>query len=198
MKNRLYEATSSQKEKYIKHLCDITGEDPDVCEEALEESDWDLDKARAYFKTKKKKNKEKKIFNIGDIVICIDSKPGKLPPDCVDFLITYKKFKVLDVNDKFNIDLGHRSAESNNPYYFSPNRFELKDGKAPVRIIGAEETENTPERTTERKDLPEPKNLRDPWQSVEDLKKKMDTDSYYPPKNRPWDDWGARNDDYHK
>jgi hypothetical protein len=55
-------------------------------------------------------------------------------------MMTYKYFKVIDVNDKLNIDLGHRLADNGNPYYFSPNRFELKDGIAPVKKAdGSEE-----------------------------------------------------------
>lgn len=130
-----------EKEKIKKYFIEVHNADPDTIEEYLDSVNWDIDKTKSLLKSKKKKNKEKKIFNVGDIVICIDNKPGKLPQDCVDFLITYKKFKVLDVNDKFNIDIGHKSAESNNPYYFSPNRFELLNGKAPVKVIDSHEND---------------------------------------------------------
>mgnify|MGYP001247373173 CR=1 FL=1 len=86
---------------------------------------------------KKKKPKDKKIFKVGDVVTCLSTKEGKLPPDAIDFLLTYKKFHVLDVNDKLNIDIGHIST-SGNPFYFAPNRFELIDGIAPVRKAGEE------------------------------------------------------------
>jgi len=81
---------------------------------------------------KDKKPKEKKVFSVGDVVICLNNKEGKLPPDALDFLLTFKKFKVLQVNDKLNIDVGHKTAEGN-PFFFAPNRFELANGKAPIQ-----------------------------------------------------------------
>jgi hypothetical protein len=57
-----------------------------------------------------------------------------MSPDCVDFLLTYKKFRVREVTDKLNIDIGHK-LENGNPYYFSPNRFELINGVAPLQIV---------------------------------------------------------------
>lgn len=108
--------------------------------ELLSENDWDLKKAMYYYKHgKKAKTIEKKEFKIGDIIKCVDSDPGKLPKDCYEFIMTYKKFKVLDVNGKLNIDLGHRLVENGNPYYFSPNRFELLNGIAPKKIVGGSE-----------------------------------------------------------
>lgn len=131
--NKLYEG---QKEDKVKLFMKLTGmDDPDYAYEILDEYDWDLDNAiSAKMKGKKKKSKDKKIFKVGDIVKCIDNHAGKnMPPDVIDFLLTYKKFKVRDVNDKLNIDIGHKLAENGNPYYYSPNRFELLDGIAPVK-----------------------------------------------------------------
>lgn len=84
-------------------------------------------------------SKEKKVFKKGDVVKCIDADLGKLPVDCHEFIMTYKKFKVLDVNDNFNIDLGYRLQENGNPYYFNPKRFELLNGTAPTVIIGKDD-----------------------------------------------------------
>lgn len=111
-------------------------------EEALEiliEVGWDMSKAKDFLK-KRKKPKEKKLFKVGDIIKCIDNNPGKMPKDCVQFLLTYKKFKVLDVNEKLNIDIGHRLEENGNPYYFSPNRFELLNGTAPTTVVSKSES----------------------------------------------------------
>jgi hypothetical protein len=87
---------------------------------------------------KKSKPKEKKVFKVGDTIICVESEKGKLPQDAYDYILTYKYFVVKDVNDKLNIDIGHITADTHNPFYFGPNRFELKDGKAPTKIIDSE------------------------------------------------------------
>ena len=84
--------------------------------------------------------KPREDWQVGDIVVCIDNKTGKLTPDCIEFLLTYKKFKVLVVNDKLNIHVGHM-LENGNPYFFSPNRFELAEGKAPMKRIEPEKKE---------------------------------------------------------
>ncbi len=125
---------ASRKDKIAK-LSRLLNIDEDMAEEALMDAGWDLQVAHDMIKGgKKKKPKDKKIFKVGDKIVCIDPKPSKtMPPDCIDFLVTYKYFKVIDVNDKLNIDIGHRLAENGNPYYFSPNRFELKDGIAPIQ-----------------------------------------------------------------
>lgn len=131
--NRLYEGSKEDKVKLFMKLTGV--DDPDYAYEYLDDNDWDMDSAvNAKMKGKKKKSKDKKIFKVGDIVKCIDNHAGKnMPPDVIDFLLTYKKFKVRDVNDKLNIDIGHKLAENGNPYYYSPNRFELIDGIAPVK-----------------------------------------------------------------
>jgi hypothetical protein len=123
------------KYENIIKLKKLTGVSSEICEKVYDDCEGDMDAAIAELldikKGKKRNPKEKKMFKIGDSIKCIDDKPGKLTPDCIDFLMTYKKFKVLDVNDKWNIHIGHISV-TGKPYYFSPNRFELIEGKAPV------------------------------------------------------------------
>lgn len=88
--------------------------------------------------------KEEKKFEVGDVLVLIDTKKSnKLPPDAYDFLMTFKTFTVRKVNDKGKIDLGCHISK-NEPgvdgkpigvekiYMFSTNRFELKDGPATV------------------------------------------------------------------
>jgi hypothetical protein len=120
----------------IKKLRSLTGMDSDECHEILDDHDWDLASAVSSLKgggVKKKKEKDKKIFKIGDWIKCIDTKPSKnMEPECAEFLVTYKKFRVKDVNEKLNIYLGFNLSSNGNPYYFSPNRFELLEGNAPV------------------------------------------------------------------
>jgi hypothetical protein len=82
-----------------------------------------------------KKQKTKKFFKKGDIIKCISNDKGKLPEDCHQFLLTYKKFKVIDVNENLNIDIGHRLQENGHPYYFTPDRFELINGTAPLKTV---------------------------------------------------------------
>jgi len=119
----------------IMKLRKLTGMPSETCEKIYDENDRDVEASMEELlelkKGKKKKPKEKKMFKVGDIIIRVDDSPGKLTPDCLDFLATYKKFKVLDVNDKLQIHIGHISP-SGNPFYFSPNRFELIEGKAPL------------------------------------------------------------------
>lgn len=166
---KLYEGAREDKAKL---LAKLTGIDEDSAYEILDDHGWDMDSAVASMKGgKKKKSKDKKIFKVGDIVKCIDNHAGKnMPPDSIDFLLTYKKFKVKDVNDKLNIDIGHRLAENGNPYYFSPNRFELIDGVAPVKKA-------EPEKKAEPK--PDAKPVVDKSGGVkeEEIQKKM-TDWY--------------------
>jgi hypothetical protein len=72
----------------------------------------------------KKSKKEKKKFEIGDILILTNKdKTGKLPEEAREFLLTYKKFKVIHINEKFNIDIGC-ILNNGNSYYFNPNRFD--------------------------------------------------------------------------
>lgn len=72
----------------------------------------------------KKKVKEKKKFDIGDILILVNKeKTDKLPTEAKEFLLTYKKFKVLDVKENLNIHIGCL-LDNGNKYYFNPNRFE--------------------------------------------------------------------------
>ena len=89
-------------------------------------------------KKKEKKKMDKKIFNVGDIVVCIEIRSKKLSQDAIDFLSTYKYFKILDVNKNYNIDLGYVTSEGSK-FYFSPNRFELKDKPKKKSIVPNEE-----------------------------------------------------------
>lgn len=130
-----YEDDKGRGEK-IKYFSELTDLDVDDATKLLLSSDWNLTKALELYKVgKKKKKKEKKQFKVGDIVKCVDNKQGKLPEECYEFLLTYKKFKVLDVNDKLNIDLGNRIQETGNPYYYNPNRFELFTGIASTKEL---------------------------------------------------------------
>ena len=97
--------------------------------------------------TPKKPKKEKKKFDVGDILMCLNNKQGKLPYDAYDFLLTYKKFTVKSVSEKGNLDLGCKITKNDTGvekiYLFSPNRFELesivKAGKADMSNIGDNE-----------------------------------------------------------
>ena len=95
-------------------------------------------------KGKAKKPKEKRLFKVGDIIKCIDANPGKLPPDCVQFLNTYNSFKVKEVNPQLNIDLGYILESNGHQYFFAPHRFELKKGTAPLVMVGPEGIINNP------------------------------------------------------
>ena len=79
---------------------------------------------------KEKKKKEKKIFNVGDIITIIERKQGKLPQDAYEFLLTYNKFTVKEINDHNNLYLGFDrigdDSEKMEKYFFNSNRFELK------------------------------------------------------------------------
>lgn len=107
--------------------------------------DWDLEealdslearpsstKSTTVKKSGKSSGPEKNVFKVGDKVICIDDKKergGKvMEDDCVEFLKTFSYFTVREVTPKLNIDIGHRLAKNGNVFYFSPNRFKLKDG----------------------------------------------------------------------
>lgn len=82
-----------------------------------------------------KPEKELKHFEVGDVIVLVDTKKSnKLPMDAYDFLMTYKKFTVIKVNDKGKLDLGCHISK-NEPdgtgvekiFTFFPNRFELED-----------------------------------------------------------------------
>jgi len=89
--------------------------------------DWKYKNQKSDLLPKKEKKKgDKKVFNIGDVVVCTEIKSKKLPQEAIEFLSTFKYFKVIDVNDNYNIDIGYVTAEGTK-FYFNPNRFELKD-----------------------------------------------------------------------
>jgi len=104
------------------------------------------------------KDKEKKVFKVGDEIKCINNKQSKsLPQDAYEYILTFKKFTVIEVNDHLNIDIGHKLANGN-VYYFSPNRFELIDGTAPTKKI-----ERTPEEIKKLEMLKKKKKEKDPY-----------------------------------
>jgi len=87
----------------------------------------------------KGKDKEQKKFEIGDVLLLTDKNPSsKMPPDANDFLLTYKTFTVIGVNDNGKLNLGCRISKNENGkgvekiYMFSPNRFDLKDPRPVV------------------------------------------------------------------
>jgi hypothetical protein len=126
-------ASPTTKEGKIKEFAKLTGVDEDEAEEILSEYEWDFTKALLE-KGRKKKPKDKKIFKVGDKIICIDFKPSKnMEPWCIEFLQTYKYYTVKDVKENLNIDVGLISPASGQAYFFSPNRFELREGKAPIK-----------------------------------------------------------------
>ena len=79
-----------------------------------------------------KPEKEVKKFEVGDVLVLIDTKKSnKLPQDAYEFLTTYKKFTVKKVTEKGNLDLGciiSKNTEGGKEvtYIFKPNRFELE------------------------------------------------------------------------
>jgi hypothetical protein len=129
-------------------LMKLTGAPSTKCGEVYDECDGDMDEAidRLSKYGKKKKPKDKKIFKPGDVVVVqITDEKGKLPPEAYEFLLTYKYFTVRDVNDKLNVDIGYITPDTHNPFFFTPNRFELKDGTAPIKKY-----EPTPEELAEK------------------------------------------------
>lgn len=71
-----------------------------------------------------KEKKPRKSFKVGDVLMLVDDKQKKLPQEAYDFLMTYGRFDVLEVNEKGNLYLGFdRNGEK---FYFSPNRFDLR------------------------------------------------------------------------
>jgi len=107
----------------VKKLSDLTGKSLDDCKKALFITGDVMDDALEYLKGKKK---EKKKFNVGDIVVRTTNDKGKLTEDCMEFLRTYKWFKILHVNENFNIDIGYVTPEGKT-FMFFPNKFELRD-----------------------------------------------------------------------
>jgi len=136
------------KSDKVEELRDATKRSIEDCVDALEENDWKLEAAYKSLKDTKKP-KDKKMFRPGETIICIDSKPSKtLPEHALEFLLTYKYFTVKDVSDKLNIFIGHVSPDTGQNYYFSPNRFELREGTAPLQK--AEEDDANTERKIAR------------------------------------------------
>jgi hypothetical protein len=123
-----------EQKSLIKKFISTLKTDEETAYDFLSQNNWISELAIKNYKNNKK-IKAKKLFKVGDIIKCIDINPGKLPNDCYEFLSTYKKFKVLDVNDKLNINVGHRLEESGNFYYFNPNRFELLSGTTSIESI---------------------------------------------------------------
>lgn len=87
-----------------------------------------IDKKKRTPKEKKEKpikeKPPKKVFKVGDIVILVKKEQKKLPDDAYEFLLTYSKFEVKEVNENGNLYLGFdRNGEH---FMFAPNRFELK------------------------------------------------------------------------
>jgi hypothetical protein len=129
---------SNIKSEDIDALIKHTGLDREKCIEVLKMTKGSLYKAYDYLiknhgdkikpgiKPMEKPKKEKKIFNIGDVIIRTKMEQGKLTDDCMEFLRTYKYFKVQEINSNLNIDIGYRTPEGEK-YWFSPNNFELKD-----------------------------------------------------------------------
>lgn len=137
--------------------CGGSGEDPDDanknCPECSGEGeiddghggDWYDDDEQAYkprvAAPKDKKPKEEKKFNAGDDLILVnDKQSSKMPQDAYDFLMTFKTFTVLSINDKGKINLGCRISKNENGvgvekiYMFSTDRFELKNPPAKTEI----------------------------------------------------------------
>lgn len=124
------------KSENILKLAKITGMGIGRCTSVYDDCDGDMEEAMEQLSNmgKKKKPKDRKIFQPGDIIVVknLEDK-GKLPPDAYEYLLTYKYFKVIEVNEKLSIHIGHITPETHNPFFFSPNRFELKEGIAPVK-----------------------------------------------------------------
>jgi NACalpha-BTF3-like transcription factor len=126
------------KSEDIDALMKHTGLEREECVKVLKSTNGNLYKAYDYLiKTRgdkikpglepmEKPKKDKKIFKIGDVIIRTKMEQGKLTDDCMEFLRTYKYFKVQEINANLNIDIGYRTPEGEK-YWFSPNNFELKD-----------------------------------------------------------------------
>lgn len=125
------------KSEDIDALMNHTGLEREECIKVLKSTNGNLYKAYQYLmKTSnkikpglepmEKPKKDKKIFKIGDVIIRTKMDQGKLTDDCMEFLRTYKYFKVQEINSNLNIDIGYRTPEGEK-YWFSPNNFELKD-----------------------------------------------------------------------
>lgn len=75
---------------------------------------------------KKKEKKPKPVFQVGDIVTCINTKQGKLTREESEYLQTFKRFKVIAVSDSLSIDIGYRTPDGK-VFSFTPTRFQLKE-----------------------------------------------------------------------
>lgn len=78
--------------------------------------------------------KEIKHFEVGDVILLVNTKKLGLPMDAYDFLMTFKKFTVIKVNDKGKLDIGCYISKNEldgtgvkKVYMFVPSRFELED-----------------------------------------------------------------------
>lgn len=166
----------------IAALMKSTGKPSEECIKALKMSNNDANKALELLGGKQKK--EKKLFNVGDIVICVNPKSAKLNQDAIEFLLTYKYFKILDVNENKNIDIGYINNEGKN-FYFSPNRFELRDKpkveKEPV------ENKSSVQETNPQQEKSQIKTKSDPFGSYWRVQKYTPPESY---ENSP-DDWNS-------
>jgi alanyl-tRNA synthetase len=72
--------------------------------------------------------KKRKTFQEGDVVVVVKPGQGKLPLEAWEFLRTYKRFKVLSLNENGKINLGcHVTRDGvSKLYFFSTKRFELE------------------------------------------------------------------------
>ena len=130
-------------EKVLK-VAKMTGKDMDECAAALINTSGDISKAIDMLG---KKKKEKKIFQVGDIVVRTKMDKGKMTDDCMEFLRTYKWFKILHVNENHNIDIGYLTP-AGKTFMFSPNNFELRDPK-PIETKIVEQQPPKPPRKQE-------------------------------------------------
>jgi len=82
-----------------------------------------------------KEPKPRKVFKVGDVLVMTNVKQKKLPNDAYEFLTTYGKFTVKEVNENGSLYLGYdRISDETHvmeKYWFSPNRFDLKTDKEP-------------------------------------------------------------------
>ena len=61
---------------------------------------------------KKKEKKPKPVFQVGDIVVCINTEQGKLTKEESEYIQTFKRFKVIAVSNNLSIDIGYRTPDS--------------------------------------------------------------------------------------
>lgn len=69
-------------------------------------------------------------FKVGDIIVVIDSKQGKLPWEAFDFLNAYKEYTVEEVKENGKLNLGckvcHNEDGKEKDFLFNPKRFDFK------------------------------------------------------------------------